>query len=438
MSVTDTKRIWGWYFYDWAAQPISTVIMTFIFAPYFTELVGDGAKAQAQWGYAVGLAGFIVAIFAPIIGAVADQTGRRMPFMWAGSIMYVVGMFGLWYAVPGDYNIWFLLGSLIVGLLGMELGLLITNGMLPDVAGKKEVGRVSGGGFAFGYLGGFIAMLAMLALFAENGETGKTLIGIDPIFGFDASAREGTRFSGPLSAIWYMIFIIPFFLWLKDTRITGARAHLGQAIRTVLALLVQLPKRKAMFSFLMSSMFARDALNGLYFFGGLYAAGVLGWSPVDMGVFGIVAILSGIFFTWLGGFLDVRFGPRTVLMAVLVILTCVTIFMVSVSRETVLFLPVAEGSCLPDMSFYLIGSIVGAAGGILQAVSRTMVVKLSDPTEVTQTFGLYALTGRATAFLAPLSIGIVTDMTGSQAMGIVPLAILFVLGLILLRPVPRV
>lgn len=438
MGVSQNKKIWGWYLYDWASQPISTVVMTFIFAPYFTELVGDGAKAQSQWGYAVGLAGFIVAIFAPFIGAIADQTGRRMPFMWVASVMYVVGMFGLWYAIPGDYNVWFLLGSLIVGLLGMELGLLITNGMLPDVAGEKEVGRISGSGFAFGYLGGFIAMIAMLALFAENGETGKTLIGMDPILGLDATAREGTRMSGPLSAMWYIVFIIPFFLWLKDTRVTGQRANLALAFETVIALLQQLPQRKGMFSFLMSSMFARDALNGLYFFGGLYAAGVLGWSPVDMGVFGIVAILSGIIFTWIGGFLDVRFGPRSVLMTVLVILTVVTIFMVSVSRQTVMFLPVAEGSALPDYSFYLIGCVVGAAGGILQAVSRTMVVKLSDPEEVTQTFGLYALTGRATAFLAPLSIGFVTDMTGSQSMGIVPLAVLFVLGLILLRPVPRV
>lgn len=438
MGVSQTKKIWAWYLYDWAAQPISTVVMTFIFSPYFSELVGDGAKAQSQWGYAVGFTGLLVAIGAPITGAIADQTGRRMPFMWLASVMYVVGMFGLWYSAPGDYNVVFLLGSLVIGLLGMELGLLITNGMLPDVAGEKEVGRISGSGFAFGYLGGFIAMILMLALFAENAETGKTMINLDPLFGLDPEAREGTRFSGPLSAMWYMVFVIPLFLWLKDTRVTGAKANIGAAVKTVMGLLAQLPKRKSLFSFLMSSMFARDALNGLYFFGGLYAAGVLGWSPVDMGIFGIVAILSGIFFTWIGGFLDVRFGPRDVIMSVLVILTLVTIFMVSVSRETVLFMPVTEGSSLPDTSFYLIGCIVGAAGGILQAVSRTMVVKLSDPEEVTQTFGLYALTGRATAFLAPLSIAFVTDMTGSQSMGILPLAILFVVGLILMMQVKRV
>lgn len=438
MAVSSTKKIWAWYFYDWAAQPISTVIMTFIFAPYFTEIMVDGTKAQSSWGWAVGIAGILTALSAPILGAMTDQCGRRIPVMWASSILYVVGVAGLWFSNPNDFSVLFILTSLVIGLLGMEIGLVITNGMIPAVAGERAVGRISGSGFAFGYIGGMILTIVMLAFFAEQASNGRTILGLEPPFGLDSSAREGTRMAGPFAALWYIIFVIPLFLWLKDDPNHRGRASVGKAIGSLVASFRQLQHRKSLMFFLLSSMFARDALNGLYFFGGIYAVGVLGWTAVDMGIFGIIAITSGIVFTWIGGFLDVKYGPFRVICAALVILTAVVFIMVSVSRQSVLFIPVDAQSTLPDVAFYVIGCIVGAGGGILQAVSRTMVIKQSEPEEVTQNFGLYALTGRATAFLAPFSIAFVTDISGSQTIGILPLAILFALGLWLMRYVRAV
>jgi UMF1 family MFS transporter len=306
--------------------------------------------------------------------------------------------------------------------------------MLPGLGSEDELGKISGSGWAFGYLGGLIALIIMLVLLAE-GATGTTLIGIAPIFGLDAEMREGTRAVGPLTAIWYLLFMVPFFLWVREPK-SEKTVSMAMAVRTAMpelrATLKELPKQRSLFAYLVSSMFYRDALNGMYFFGGIYAAGVLNWTVTDVGVFGILAVLSGAVFAWLGGKADSRFGPKPVIAANVLLLTAVAISIVFISRTSVFGLPVAAESNLPDIAFYVMGVLIGAGGGALQSASRTMMVRQSDPDKMTQSFGLYALTGKATAFIAPISIGVVTQLTGSQQIGITPLIALFLIGLILL------
>lgn len=429
-----TKRIWGWFFFDWASQPYNTLLITFIFAPYVKELMGDGTAAQSAWGFGIGAAGFVIAILAPILGAMADTSGNRLRWIWMFSLMYVVGSFGLWWAAPGSFNLTLTLFLFAIGMIGMEFATIFTNAMLPDLGTKEQIGRISGNGWAFGYLGGMVTLFLMLTLLAENGVTGKTLIGIDPILGLDASAREGTRAVGPLTAIWYAVFMIPFFLWVKDPK--PARAPKG-AVKTALSEVVKtirfLPRTPSLFAFLASSMFYRDALNGMYVFGGIYAAGVLGWTVVDVGVFGILAIISGAIFAWLGGRADERFGPKPVIFVCVLVLTFVAVSIVMISRESVYGIPVAEGSRMPDILFYVMGVLIGAAGGVIQAASRTMMVRQANPEKMTEAFGLYALAGKATSFIAPLSIGVMTQVTQSQQLGVSPLIVLFLVGLILLR-----
>ena len=180
-------------------------------------------------------------------------------------------------------------------------------------------------------------------------------------------------------------------------------------------------------------MFYRDALNGMYVFGGIYAAGVLDWQIADVGKFGILAAVTGAIFAWLGGKADNRFGPKPVITACVMLLTAIAIGVVFVSREAVFGMAVAPESNLPDIAFYILGAGIGAAGGALQSASRTMMVRQARPDRMTEAFGLYALAGKATSFIAPLSIGVVTHLTGSQSLGITPLILLFLLGLFLLR-----
>ncbi len=429
------KRIWGWYFFDWASQPYNTLLLTFIFAPYVKELLGDGSAAQAAWGYGVGAAGLFIAVLAPVLGAVADRAGGRLRFIWFFSACYVAGAFGLWLAAPGDFTLVLVLASFALGLIGMEFATIFTNAMLPGLGTREEMGRISGSGWAFGYLGGLVALVAMLLLFAESAETGRTLLGIEPILGLDPGAREGTRAVGPLTAIWFAVFMIPFFLWVREPREPGAltvRQAVASALPELRQTLRRLPENRSLFAYLGSSMFYRDALNGMYAFGGIYAAGVLGWTVVDVGIFGILAVITGALFAWLGGHADSRFGPKPVITVNVVLLALIAIGIVFVSREAVFGLPVGPESRLPDIAFYVLGAAIGACGGALQSASRTMMVRQADPRRMTEAFGLYALAGKATSFLAPLSIGIVTDLTGSQQAGITPLIVLFLIGLVLL------
>jgi UMF1 family MFS transporter len=443
---TARRRIWGWYFFDWASQPYNTLLLTFIFGPYFAQtatstLMESGmdaeaarAKSQAYWGYGLTVAGVTIAFLAPLLGSVADSSGRRMPWVWLFSVLYVVGAAGLWWTAPQDFSVLRALFFFGVGLIGMEFATIFTNSYLPDLdPDPGERGRISGSGWAFGYLGGVVALFVMLFLFQADDETGRTLIGLKPLFGLDPATGADTRIVGPLTAIWFVIFMIPFFLYVRDTPQVAAQPYSpGTGTRELIATLRNLPGRPSLLAYLGSSMFYRDALNGMYTFGGIYALGVLNWSIVEVGVFGIIGAISGAFFCWVGGRVDRRIGPMPVIVFCCVVLILTGIMIISVTETSVMGVVLAEGSTLPDILLYMAGALIGAAGGALQASSRNMLTRQGDPERMTEAFGLYALSGKATSFLAPVLIAIVSDLTGSQRLGITPVIGLFALGLILL------
>ena len=235
------------------------------------------------------------------------------------------------------------------------------------------------------------------------------------------------------------------FLWTPDTkRRASTSGAVGRGLKALGGTLRRLPSERSYFSFLLSSMFYRDALNALYSFGGIYAAGVLGWSIVQIGIFGIVAAFTGAIGAWLGGRADQAFGPKPVVSVSIVILTFCCIVVISTTRTDVLFVTVAaaEGSRLPDILFYCAGALIGAAGGAIQAASRTLLVDQVERDKVTEAFGLYALSGRATSFVGPLAIALATGLFASdlfgfsaedaQRIGVTPIIVLFLIGLFLL------
>ncbi|WP_347266733.1 MFS transporter [Paracoccus sp. (in: a-proteobacteria)] len=440
----ERRRIWGWWFFDWASQPFATLLTTFIFPVYYAEVArrhfqgqgmtpeAAGAAAQALWGYGLGICGLIIAVLAPVLGAIADNSGRRLIWVWLFSGFYIAGSWGLWFLTPAQPDLHLAVLSFGIGLIGMEFATIFTNALLPGLAPRSEIGRVSGSGFAFGYLGGVISLAVVLLLLAENPQTGRTLLGIAPVFGLDPALREGTRAAGPFTALWYLLFMIPFALWVPETPGPRRRLRLGAAMADLWRLLAGLRRRRSLAAWLVSSMFSRDALNALYAFGGVYAGTVLGWPVFLAGVFGVVSAVSAALVSWIGGRADRRWGPRPVIVACTLVLIAVTVLVTSMSREQVLGLALAPGSRLPDGLFFFCGVLIGGAGGALQAASRTMMVRHTTPERATEAFGLYALSGKATAFLAPLLIAVATDLSGSQRQGISPLIVMFLLALLLL------
>ncbi len=442
---TPRKRIWGWYFFDWASQPYNTLLLTFIFGPYFAQVardfyIGEGlereaaaAQAQALWGLGLTIAGAAVAILAPILGAIADGSGRRMLWIWIFSVFYVVGALGLWTLTPDNPPLVQVVCLFALGFVGMEFATTFTNALLPGLAQDERIGSISGSGFAFGYCGGLLALILVLLFLAENGDTGRTLIGGAPLFGLDAEAREGTRMVGPFTALWYVVFMIPFFLWVKEPpRPAGMIRRTRDSLGALWLSVRGLGRRPSLAAYLGSSMFYRDALNGLYGFGGVYAVGVLGWSVTQVGVFGILGAITAAVASWLGGIADSRFGPRPVITASILILIAVSLLIVGMSRESLWGIALAPDGRLPDILFYVCGALIGGAGGTIQAASRTLMVRHTTPERAAESFGLFALSGKATSFLAPALIAAVTAATGSQQAGIAPLIALFLIGLVLL------
>ncbi len=444
-EVSARKRIWGWFFFDWASQPYHTLLVTFIFGPFFaavaseyfmgTGLDEDAAKASAQslWAWNMGLAGLVIGVGAPFLGALADTRGRKRPWIVAFSVLYVLGAAMLWFTAPDGSNMYWMLFFFSVGFIGAEYALIFTNSQLPDLGTEEEIGEISGSGFAFGYFGGLLALILVLVFFAEQGG-GRTIAGMAPGFGLlDPEAREGTRFVGPFTAIWFAIFMIPYFRWVHDPVVKKVRGTVKDALDTLKSSIGNLQTRRSLLNLLIGSMFYRDALNGIYAFGGIYAFNVLDWTVPQVGIFGIIGAASATLCCWIGGKIDSRIGPKPVVITAIWVLILLCFVLVNMSRETLFGVNLPEGSKLPDILMLLAGALIGGMGGVLQASSRSLMVRHTDPEVPTESFGLYGLSGRATAFVAPILIGIATTVTGSARLGVSPVIVLFLLGLILLR-----
>ena len=444
-EVSQKKRIWGWMAFDWATQPFYTLGLTFVFGPYFAAIsmgyfagqmddAGEAAAAsQALWFWGQTLAGLFIAFTAPLIGAYADSTGRRMPWVWAFSVIYILMTSALWWAFPDASTLILILVAFNVGLIAAEFLLIFVNAILPSLGDKDEVGKISGNGAALGYWGGVLSLFVMLLLLAEN-DTGKTLIGLDPMFGLDASTREGTRSVGPFIAIWFIVFMIPFFLWSQEVaRPPAKRPSSKQVVGDLWTTVRGLRQRRSLAAFLVGSMFYRDALTAMYSYGGIYASLVLEWQIIQIGVFGIVAAIAAAILSWVGGIADQRRGPKPVIVTCCLALILVSVVIVGMSRESLFGMPLDQGSLVPDVIIYICGAVIGGAGGALYSASRSMMTRHTNPDRPAEAFGLFALTGTATAFLAPALITVFTTATQSNQLGVLQVIFLFLLGLFLLR-----
>ncbi len=422
----------AWMFFDWAAQPFFTLVTTFVFAPYFANHVaGNATDGQQIWGLAAGTAGLIIALFSPIFGALGDVAGARKPWIAGFSVLAVLGSVALYFSVPGgEYAIAIGVAGFIVGTIGFEFATNFNNAMMPELVARSELGRLSGSGWAFGYAGGIVCLFIVLGLMTASPETGKTLFGLTPILGLDPASYEGDRATGPFTAIWYLIFITPMFLLVKDA---PKRGKVAGALRKSLADLwtrtKALPARRSYFAFLVTSMIYREGLNTVFVFGGIYAAGVLGMTIMQLGVFGILVALTGAAGAWTGGVLDQRFGPKPVVATSCIVLALAALVVVSLSPESVLFfVALPPGSNMPLIGFYIAGAVIGAAGGALQAASRTLLVDQVEPEEVAEAFGFFALTGKASNFIGPYLVALITALTQSQRWGVTPVIVLLAAG----------
>ncbi len=440
------RALTGWVLVDWALQPFYTLVLTFLFAPYFTTAVAsDPVHGQAMWGYAAAIAGILIAIGSPLLGAMADGRGRRKPWVALFATITAGGMAMLWLAEPGadTTTIVLVLAVFIAATAAAEFATVFTNAIMPTLVPPSRLGRLSGIGWAVGYAGGLVSLALMAGLLVANPATGKTLLGLDPLLSLDLIAREGDRLVGPFSALWLIVFILPFFLFVPDKPAAAPAQPHGSPIRELIATLRGLTKQRDMLMFLIARALYTDGLSAIFVFGGIYGTAVFGWQAFERGIFGIVLISVGIVGALLGGALDDKLGAKRVVIGSLVLLAIGSIGILSVAPGLVLFtLPVeakAAGSqpfsSSGELVFLAFAAVVAIAAAPNQAASRTLLARLAPPERMTQYFGLFAFSGKVTAFLAPLSVAAVTTLTGSQRAGMASILFFLIVGLLLMLPV---
>lgn len=412
--MSNRRALISWCFYDWANSAFPTVIGTFIFGTYYTKAIAETPEAgSAQWGWALGIAGIFVALLSPLLGAVADQRGRRKPWLGLFTTLCVGSTAMLWFAYPDASSAIWALTFVALASAAFEFTMVFYNAMLPDIAPESHVGRASGWGWGLGYGGGLVALALCLVGFVQTDT---------PWFGLSKDNAENIRAVVLLVAVWYALFSVPLFLFTPDTPSTGRPLIL--AIRLGFAELVgtfrQARRYRNVIRFLIARMLYTDGLGTLFAFGGIYAAGTFGLGLAEVIQFGIAlnvtAGLGAAAFAWV----DDRVGAKPVIVMSLVALIGLGSGMLIV--ESVSW-------------FWVLGIALGIFVGPAQSASRSLMARLAPAEIRTEMFGLYAFSGKATGFLGPFALAAVTTATGSQRIGMAVIIVFFALGLVLLLPV---
>jgi len=413
------RAVLSWCLFDWANSAFPTLIITFVFAAYFTRAVAaTPEEGTAEWGTAISLSALAVAILSPILGAIADQGGRRKPWLLVTSLVCILSSALLWYVMPGHAWIWIPLALVAVGNVSFETGQVFYNAMLPEIAPPRYLGRLSGWAWGMGYAGGLACLTIALLCFVQPEH---------PLFGLDKARAEDVRITGPLVALWFALFALPLFLWTPDRPASGLshRQAVAKGLATLLHTLRDLGRHRNMAQFLIARMIYTDGLNTLFTFGGIYAAGTFGMTFDEILVFGILlniaAGLGAAAFAWV----DDWIGPKQTVIIALVGLTAFSTAILLIEDK---------------LLFYGLGCAIGSLVGPAQAASRSLMARLAPAEIRTEMFGLYALSGKATAFIGPALVGWVTLWADSQRAGMATIVAFFVVGLLLLlsvRPPPH-
>ncbi|MEZ5802484.1 MAG: MFS transporter [Rhizobiaceae bacterium] len=439
------RGIWGWMLFDWAAQPFFTVVTTFVFGPYFvSRMVSDPAAGQAAWGYGIAASGFIIAILSPVLGSIADQTGPRKPWIGTFAVLKIICLAALWWAAPGS-NVVLVLAFFSLASVAAEFSIVFNDSMMPRLVPKEQIGRISNIAWGLGYLGGMIMLIFVLLFISASPETGKTLLGIAPLFGLDPAQGEDARATGPMAALWYLVFILPMFLFTPDQ---GKGLPIGRAVKTGLSELretiLEARQRGGIIRFLVARMIYQDGVNALLALGGTFAALMFGWSITELGLFGIMLNVVAIFGCLVASRLDTTLGSKTVVLLSIVSLTIATIGIVSTGPGFTLFGMVPLGiedsgglfGTAAEKCYILYGVLIGVAFGPVQASSRSYMARSVTPEEAGRYFGIYALAGRATSFLAPFMVATVTAASGSPRLGMAVIVLFLAAGFLILLRTP--
>jgi len=391
-----------------------------LFAVYFKETVASGEPiGDLYWSIGTSTSMLIVAIISPILGAIADYSAGKKRFLLFFTLMCIISTALLYFV--GEGNIFWALLLFIMANIGFEAGLVFYDAFLPEITIPKNYGRVSGYGFAMGYIGS-LASLAIAFPFIKN---------------------EMIRETFPVSALFFLVFAIPLFVFLKDSRKDVIRTESFAVIgfKRVFNTITHLRSYKNLAIFLLAYFFYIEGVNTVIYFSGNYASTTLGFTMSELIIFFIIVQTTAILGSVSFGIMADSFGQKkSIVLSLLIwVFTIIIAFMTS-SPDTYLVKFIAsefdyDVVKIQKDSFYFVGLLAGSVMGATQSTSRSLMSKLTPPDRKTEFFGFYSFFGKSSAILGPLVFGIISFTTGSQRAAILSIAVFFIIGLIILSRV---
>jgi UMF1 family MFS transporter len=403
----------SWALYDFANSAFTTLVVTFIYATYFTRgIVGDQTLGTAYWSRGVTLTAIAVALLSPILGAIADRGGLRKRLLAFSTILCIAGTIGLYFAKPGQIVqalTWF-----VVANIAFEMAGVFYNAFLPDIAPPDKIGRVSGYGWSLGYVGGLLCMVLALVGFVQPEV---------PWFGLSTENGQNIRATNLLVAAWFALFSVPIFLFVKEDRSAASPAGtpiLGPAFRQIANTFKEIRDYRQVVHLLVARVFYNDGLVTIFAFGAIYAQGTFGFTTTEILLFGIVLnVTAGIGAFALGFLDDILGGKRTIQISLIGLFAAGVLAVLAPSKAL----------------FWVAGILVGIFSGPNQAASRSLLGRFVPPDKENEFFGFFAFSGKATAFMGPFLLGVLTTAFGTQRAGIAVVLAFFVIGGILLTKV---
>lgn len=410
------RRVLAWGLWDWGSASFNAVVTTFVFTVYLTSSAGFGGTdfVSAQLGWALGVAGVLVALIAPITGQRSDGRGRRKFWLAVTTGVVVLCIAGLYFVSPSPTLLWLGLALLAIGTVFYEVATVNYNGMLTQIATPKSIGKVSGFGWSMGYFGG-IVLLLILYFGLIHPEVGW--------FGVTDANGINVRVSMLIAAAWFLIFALPVLFAVPELEPVPSEAT---ARTSIVASYVKLGRdvaelwrtSRTTLTFLIASAVFRDGLTGVFTFGGVLAAGTFGFSAGEVIIFAIAAnVVAGVSTVAVGA-LDDRLGPKTVIVASLIGLV--------ISGSLVIVL---HGG--GQIVFWILGLILCLFVGPAQSASRSFLTRIIPAGREGEIFGLYATTGKAATFLAPTLFALFVTLFGAQVWGTVGIVLVLAVGLVL-------
>lgn len=394
--MTERKKIFIWTLFDFGNTSFSIVVVTFLYAVYFKKVVAGGeAIGDFYWSLGTSIAMIVTAIISPLLGAIADYSAGKKRFLLFFTLLCVVATSGLYFVGPG--NVFWGLVIFIVANIGFEAGLVFYDSFLPEITSPKNFGRVSGYGFGMGYVGSLVT-LGIVYPFIQ---------------------MEMIKETFPIAALFFLIFSLPIFIFLKDNRKPKANflTSLRIGFNRVKSTITHLPKYKNLALFLLAYFFYIEGVNTVIFFSGNYASTTLGFSDTELLLFFITVQTTAIVGSILLGILADSIGQKRTIIITL-IMWLITIVLAYLVEE--------------KNTFYIVGLIAGAAMGASQSTSRSLMSHLTPIDKKTEFFGFYSFFGKSSAIIGPLVFGLISYYSGNQRLAIISIAFFFLVGMIIL------